>query len=134
MFETPRRGGSNEYSQSMFLNKNKKNNVYPCKLQFYYIKVGFKGINIIYAYFRDDLQPKTVKLHGPLFIYIPVLNMVHRRHHLNSASIRLVDNFIIDLTSETIVHFRTGSDFFAVKSTMTAISLTKAPGFITLYI
>ena len=41
--EPPRRGGSNEYSQSMFLSGNKKNNVYPCKPQFYYIKVGFKG-------------------------------------------------------------------------------------------
>ena len=41
--EPPRRGGSNEYPQSMFLSKNKKNNVYPCKPQFYYIKVGFKG-------------------------------------------------------------------------------------------
>ena len=40
--EPPRRGGSNEYSQSMFLSLNKKNNVYPCKSQFYYIKVGFK--------------------------------------------------------------------------------------------
>ena len=27
--------------------RNKNNNVYPCKLQFYYIKVGFKGVNII---------------------------------------------------------------------------------------
>ena len=27
----------------MFLSKNKKNNVYPCKPQFFYIKVGFKG-------------------------------------------------------------------------------------------
>ena len=26
-----RRGGSNEYPQSMFLSRNKKNNVYPCK-------------------------------------------------------------------------------------------------------
>ena len=26
---------------------NKKNNVYPCKPQFYYIKVGFKGVEII---------------------------------------------------------------------------------------
>ena len=43
----PRRGGSNEYPQSMFLSRNKKNNVYPCKLQFYYIKVGFKGVKII---------------------------------------------------------------------------------------
>ena len=28
--EPPRRGGSNEYLQSMFLSRNKKNNVYPC--------------------------------------------------------------------------------------------------------
>ena len=39
----PRRGGSNEYPQSMFLSRNKKNNVYPCKPQFYYINVGCKG-------------------------------------------------------------------------------------------
>ena len=41
--ELPRRGGSNEYPRSQFLNRNKKNNVYPCKPQFYYTKVGFKG-------------------------------------------------------------------------------------------
>ena len=41
--EPPRRGGSNEYPQYMCLSRNKKNNVYPCKPQFYYIKVGFKG-------------------------------------------------------------------------------------------
>ena len=45
--EPPRRGGSNEYQQPMFLSRNKKNNVYPCKPQFYYIKVGFKGVIII---------------------------------------------------------------------------------------
>ena len=38
--EPPRRGDSNEYTQSMF-------NVYPRKPQFYYIKVGFKGVKII---------------------------------------------------------------------------------------
>ena len=37
----PYRGGSNEYPQSMFLSINKKTNVYPCKPQFYYIKVKF---------------------------------------------------------------------------------------------
>ena len=42
--EPPRRGGSNEYPQSMFLSRNKKHNVYPCKPQFYYIKVGFQGV------------------------------------------------------------------------------------------
>ena len=33
--------------------KNKKYNVYPCKPQFYYIKVGFKGVKFIKACFRD---------------------------------------------------------------------------------
>ena len=42
--EPHRRGGSNEYPQSMFLSRNKKNNVYPCKLQFYCIKVGFNEV------------------------------------------------------------------------------------------
>ena len=42
-----RQSGSNEYPQSIFLSRNKKNNVYPCKPQFYYIKVGFKGVKII---------------------------------------------------------------------------------------
>ena len=45
--EPPRRGGSNEYPQSMFLSRNNINNVYPCKPQFYFIKVGFKGVKII---------------------------------------------------------------------------------------
>ena len=41
--EPPRRGGSNEYPESMFLSRNKKNNVYTCKPQFYYIKMGLRG-------------------------------------------------------------------------------------------
>ena len=45
--EPPRRGGSNGYPQSMFSSSNKKNNVYPCKPQFYNIKVGLKGVKII---------------------------------------------------------------------------------------
>ena len=40
-------GGSNEYPQSMCLSRNMKNNVYTFKPQFYYIKVGFKGVKII---------------------------------------------------------------------------------------
>ena len=47
LLEPPSRGGSNEYPQSMFFSRNDKNNVYPYKPQFYYIKVGFKGVNII---------------------------------------------------------------------------------------
>ena len=45
--ELPQQGGSNEYPQSMVLSRNKKNNVYPCKPQFYYTKVGLKGVKII---------------------------------------------------------------------------------------
>ena len=40
----------------MFLSRNKKNNLYPYKTQFYYIKVGFKGVNIISACFCDEMH------------------------------------------------------------------------------
>ena len=40
LLEPHRRGASNNYPQSMFF----KINVYPCKPQFYCIKVGFKGV------------------------------------------------------------------------------------------
>ena len=39
--ELPHWGRSSEYPQSMLLSRNKKNNLYPCKPQFYYIKMGF---------------------------------------------------------------------------------------------
>ena len=51
--EPPRRGGSNEYPQSIFLSRKKKNNVYSCKSQLYNIKVGFKGVKVIKVCFRD---------------------------------------------------------------------------------
>ena len=54
--ESPQRCGSNEYQQSMFKSKNKKNNVYPCKPQFYYIKVGCKGVFVTRTCFRDDFD------------------------------------------------------------------------------
>ena len=40
--EPPLQGCSNEYPQSMFLSRNKKNNVYPCKPQFYYKSGGLR--------------------------------------------------------------------------------------------
>ena len=46
--EPPRRGGSNEYPQTTFLSRNKKINVYPCKPQFYCIKVGLMGGSKLY--------------------------------------------------------------------------------------
>ena len=41
-----------EYPRSMFSSKNKKN-VYPCKPQFYYIKVGCNGAFITQTCFLD---------------------------------------------------------------------------------
>ena len=54
--EPPRRGGSNEYPQSMFLSRTMKNNVYPCKSQFYYTKMAFKGVKIIQVCFCDVVR------------------------------------------------------------------------------
>ena len=45
--ELPRRGGSNGYPQSMFWAEIRKIIYTPVNPQFYYIKVGFKGIKII---------------------------------------------------------------------------------------
>ena len=57
-------GGSSEYPPSTFLSRNKKNNVYPCETQFYYIKMGLKGsklyryVFVMFTWFRQ-LQPLT---------------------------------------------------------------------------
>ena len=45
--ELPQGGLSNKYPQTKSMSRNKKNNIYPCKPQFYYKKVGFKGVKII---------------------------------------------------------------------------------------
>ena len=44
--EPPRWGGSNEYPQSMFSSRNKKNNVYPFKPQFHLYKWGLRGTKL----------------------------------------------------------------------------------------
>ena len=44
-----------------FLAELRKNNVYPCKPQFYYIKMGFKGVKIIQACFRDGKKKHPKK-------------------------------------------------------------------------
>ena len=51
--EPPRRGGSNEYPQSMFWSKNKKNRYTPAYPIFCYINVGFKGVFITRTCFPD---------------------------------------------------------------------------------
>ena len=70
----------------MFLSRNKKNNVHPCKPQFYYIKVGFKGVKIIWVCFRDVkfvlyFQWKllcTVVSHYSWFVYLLLMTLLCR--------------------------------------------------------
>ena len=57
--EPPRRGGSNEYPQSMFWSKNKKNRFTPAYPSFS-IKVGFRGIFIARRCFPDVISCLTV--------------------------------------------------------------------------
>ena len=69
--EPPRRGGSNAYPQFMFLCRNKKNNVYPCKPQFYYIKVGFKGSELyrhVFVMHAPSRFPVSILLKSSIFL------------------------------------------------------------------
>ena len=50
--EPPCRGGSNEYPQSMFWSKNKKNRYTPANPSFV-INVGYEGVYISRTCFRD---------------------------------------------------------------------------------
>ena len=69
--EPPRQGGSNEYPRSMFLSRNKKNNVYPCKPQLYYLKVGFKGVNISWCKMSNPVS-QPVWINDEIFYYMYV--------------------------------------------------------------
>ena len=77
--EPPRRRGSNEYPQFVFLSGNKKNNVYPCKPQFYYIKVGFEGVKIIQACFRVVVSFNSCAICIPsgCIQYLPLARLSH---------------------------------------------------------
>ena len=50
------RGDSNEYPQSRFWSKNKKNMYTPAYPSFTIQKCGFKGVYITRTCFRDDLS------------------------------------------------------------------------------
>ena len=72
--ELPRRGSSNKYLQSMFLSRNKKNIVYPCKPQFYYIKVGSKGVNLIWVMFSWWKMVRIIHQVCPVPLTLVMLN------------------------------------------------------------
>ena len=57
-------------THNVFLSSNKKNNVYPCKPQFYYIDVGFKGsklyrrVFVMYVSDYDNLTCFVSRVEG----------------------------------------------------------------------
>ena len=55
----------------MFWNKNKKK-VYPCKPQFYYIKVGCKGVFVTRTCFRDVMD--FCKLYTSVIIHYTIID------------------------------------------------------------
>ena len=74
--EPPRRGGSNEYQQFMFLTRNKKNNVYPCRSQFYYQKWGLKGSKLyshVFVMGKAALRISCVSSHNNIKAYTKVM-------------------------------------------------------------
>ena len=54
MLELPRQGGSNEYPQSMFWSKRKKNMYTLHTPVLLYIKIGFRGVFIARTFFSDE--------------------------------------------------------------------------------
>ena len=81
--EPPHRGGSNEYSYSMFLSRNNENNVYPCKPQFYYIKWGLRGSKLYrYVFVMDSNE------------YIQhTMSSEHKKNSLNICFLELSEEF-----------------------------------------
>ena len=84
-FCSKHQGSSNKYTQYMFLSRNKKNNVYTCKPQFYHIKVGFKGSKLYRYVFvmHYCIYPKYTDRHAQV-----EWNRLESNHCLSSSLIR----------------------------------------------
>ena len=86
--EPPRRGDSNEYPQSMFWSKNKKNR-YTLRTPVFYIKVGFKGVYITRTCFPDVNKAVNRKSNNNILCLI-MLNHSVCYSHMNRKALRLV--------------------------------------------
>ena len=59
----PPLGGSNEYPQSLFLSRNKKNNVYSCKRQFYsfffflfFLRCSYIFVVLLFSFWQQGVR------------------------------------------------------------------------------
>ena len=80
--EPPQRCRSNEYPISMFSSKNKKNNVYPFKPQFFYIKVGLRGSKLYRHVFVME-QEIFLRMSEKGNFQIKNSDIFHISHHEN---------------------------------------------------
>ena len=53
----------------MFCKEIRKNYIYPCKPQYYHIKVGFKGVNIVKICFRDGFSLKETRIVEHVYVH-----------------------------------------------------------------
>ena len=83
-----------------------KNNVYPCKPQFYYIKVGFKGVKIINfkACFRDESSSQWF----PTLITSPAQRNLNADNKLWLTELSIICNYVCrrDTTEKCRVNYR----------------------------
>ena len=56
----PRRGGINEYLQSVFFNQNKKNNVYSCEPHFPLYEIAFIQNGVFQGVYYTDMLLATL--------------------------------------------------------------------------
>ena len=79
----------------MFLNRNKKNNVYPCKSQFYYnIKVGLRG-STLYRHVFVMSYLGFVQTRG-------LISLVHDNHMDNRGNIGKYYGWIVNNRPKTV--------------------------------
>ena len=78
----------------MCLSRSKKNNVYPCKPQFYYIKVGFKGVKLYRHVFLMEREKERTKK-NIIKLCVPTTITLHRRA-LKFAMFAYTLRYIID--------------------------------------
>ena len=91
--EPPRRGGSNEYPQSMFSSRNKETNVYHCKPQFYCLKVGFKGgQNYIAPILRIDVH---LRIFAVLCIFFHTKHKTYDPHIIQFTGLVLAFHLVV---------------------------------------
>ena len=78
----------------MFWGKNKKK-VYPCKPQFYYIKVGCKGVFVTRTCFRDkEAVPQKFKDASIIYLYKRKENPTVCYNHRDTSLLLIAGNIL----------------------------------------